>query len=565
MGFASGFQVGSQAVERALKRRDEEQERERLKSAMGLTAQEVQQRQATPEELSRARAETQTLAAQDAEIFGLTPQEQAAYAPQMPVEGQRIGLSRYQVGQQTFDRMPSQAELEAARYGAAADIVAERDPIAAQRMRRELTLARREEELYPLQRQSLEQQTKLGGLQLTSAQRAEDKTVSFDTGLADIYKQKFDKPEDRTVAILDLVEKTQGPKARMDLENSYTTGELNKMNVDAAKFQKGFQTSFTKGVDATMAWLDEQNPGFTLERKGNQIIQTNTDGTKRVFAQGNENAIMEQFAGMASPANFLTLARNIADRQKTEAMLKIERDKAETTKKYYESKTGLDRMGAASYFTGSDGNTYASIPTMGKNGLTTETIKINPDDVKFQRPGTEGKGAKDDKPIKVPEEGDKVTIGGKLKIADGMGNWIPADGNGRPVGIMPSERADFLKKANVPTNAIGELEWNINGTEVRLGSKAYDVKNPADIKELKSDYKRLGANTITVEEEQKNFPRPRSTGIIYDPYGASQRPRMGATQAEIDEFNARLGLQARNRAISQRQTDLYNQQLLGLE
>jgi hypothetical protein len=115
-----------------------------------------------------------------------------------------------------------------------------------------------------------------------------------------------------------------------------------------------------------MAWLDEQNPGFTLERKGNQIIQRNTDGTSRVFAQGNDNAIMEQFAGQASPANFLTLAKNIADRQKTEELLKIERDKAQTTKNYYESKTGLDRMGAATYFTGQDGNTYATIPKMSK-------------------------------------------------------------------------------------------------------------------------------------------------------------------------------------------------------
>ena len=40
---------------------------------------------------------------------------------------------------------------------------------------------------------------------------------------------------------------------------------------------------------------------------------------------------------------------------------------------------------------------------------------------------------------------------------------------------------------------------------------------------------------------------------------------MGATQAEIDAFNAQKALQARNRAIAQRQTDLYNAQQLGLE
>ena len=80
-----------------------------------------------------------------------------------------------------------------------------------------------------------------------------------------------------------------------------------------------------------------------------------------------------------------------------------------------------------------------------------------------------------------------------------------------------------------------------------------------------SDYKRLGANTIAVEEGQKDFPRTRPQGIVYDPYGASQRPRMGATQAEIDAFNAKKALEARNREIAQRQTDLYNQQQSGLK
>ena len=169
------------------------------------------------------------------------------------------------------------------------------------------------------------------------------------------------------------------------------------------------------------------------------------------------------------------------------------------------------------------------------------------------------------KPGDVKDEGIKATIGGKLYIADGLGKWIPTDGSGKPVGILPSERTKFLEKADLPANVIPQIPWNTNGTEVMFGGKAYDVKNPDDMKELKADYKRLGANTITVEEEQKNFPRTRPQGVVYDPYGASQRPRMGATQAEIDAFNAKKALEVRNREIAQRQTDLYNQQPLGLK
>jgi hypothetical protein len=585
MGFAAGFQAGSQVVERALQRQKEEELQKNLaeaykapSSGFGYTSEDMarmRQMQGAGEGAYNIEAVpgseggTPTLRYTPTGLnlgSGDMPEAPTNFAPQQ--------IQRY--GDQAVAGQFSPAQLRGLQAQAAARAVgASGDYRGAALLQQQAEEAEFNAKYRPLQLQSMQgqlagqaQQQALTGLQLKGAQRTEEKTVSFDAGLADIYKQKFEKPEDRTTAILSLVEQTQGPKARMELESSYTSSELNKMNLDAAKFQKGFQTSFTKGVDATMAWLDEQNPGFTLERKGNQIIQTNTDGTKRTFAQGNENAIMEQFAGMASPANFLTLAKNIADRQKTEELLKIERDKAQTTKNYYESKTGLDRMGAATYFTGTDGNTYATIPTMGKNGLTTETIKINPDNIKFQKPGTEGKGT-DMKPGKVAEEGEKATIAGQLRIADGLGNWVPAGPNGKPLGVLPSDRTKFLEKANIPTNMIPQIPWNTNGTEVMFGGKAYEVNNPADIKELKADYKRLGANTIAVEEEQRNIPG-RNTGLFavgqpYDPYGASQRPRMGATQAEVDAFNAQKALQARNRAIAQRQTDLYNAQQLGLE
>jgi hypothetical protein len=232
---------------------------------------------------------------------------------------------------------------------------------------------------------------------------------------------------------------------------------------------------------------------------------------------------------------------------------------------YYNNRGQLDKMGATQYFTGDDGNLYANTPVFKKDGtLEFKSTKVNPDNVKFQKPGTEGKGT-DMKPGKVADEGEKATIAGQLRIADGLGNWVPAGPNGKPLGVLPSERSQFLEKANIPANMISQIPWNTNGTEVLFGGKAYEVRNPEDIKALKADYKRLGANTIAVEEGQKDFPRTRPQGIVYDPYGASQRPRMGATQAEIDAFNAKKALEARNREIAQRQTNLYNQQQSGLK
>ncbi len=140
MGWAAGFQAGSRAAKDALDTYYATKERLDLEKAMGLTPQEVQARQATPDEISRAQAETQGLAAQDAAMFGNTapgeaPFNPAMYAPTMPQAGQRVGLSTYQIGNQTFNRQPTQAEIDAARYTAAADVVALRNPLEAQRMR----------------------------------------------------------------------------------------------------------------------------------------------------------------------------------------------------------------------------------------------------------------------------------------------------------------------------------------------------------------------------------------------------------------------------------------------
>lgn len=182
-GLAGGFGTGLQFGQ-AMQQRDE---RERLREAMGLTPQEIQQRQATPEELGRAQAETQRLAAQDAAMFGLTPQEQVSYAPQMPAQGQRVGAPQYGLGTQTFNRMPTQQEIESARYGAAANVIAERDPMAAMRMRQEQVRMQREAELAPLQKQQLEgsiesqaQQRELTGIQIGGAKRTAAEAQQMD-------------------------------------------------------------------------------------------------------------------------------------------------------------------------------------------------------------------------------------------------------------------------------------------------------------------------------------------------------------------------------------------------
>ena len=181
MGFAAGFQVGASAVERGLKMREERQERERLREAMGLTPQEIAARPPTQEELGRAQAETQARAAEEERMFPTDSSVQnrtglfsdnpadgpagAAYAPQMPYVGQ-MRTAQYRLGDQTLSRMPTQQEIDFARYAAAANVIAERDPVAAMRMRQEQIRMETEAKEAPLRFKGLEQQVALGGQQL---------------------------------------------------------------------------------------------------------------------------------------------------------------------------------------------------------------------------------------------------------------------------------------------------------------------------------------------------------------------------------------------------------------
>jgi hypothetical protein len=240
-GLTGGFQTGLQ-FGNAMQQREE---RERLREAMGLTPQEMQQRQATPEELGRAQAETRGLAAQDAAEFGLSPQEQAAYAPQMPVEGQRIGAPQYGLGGQTFNRMPTQQEIESARYGAAANIIAERDPFAAFRMRQEQTRAEREAVEAPLRLKGLEQQVARGGQELQTGELtlAEKKSAAADRERMNNFNTAFGEAnaaaeaEGRTLTARDIANLAKANKLSYSQENELIASQVNRTKAEVDQFR----------------------------------------------------------------------------------------------------------------------------------------------------------------------------------------------------------------------------------------------------------------------------------------------------------------------------------------
>lgn len=590
MGFAAGFQVGAQAVERGIQMREQDELKRNLAKAYAqpesftdytpAQQQQIQGLQSSGaydvEAIPGADGQAPTLRympKQGLDLQGDTPGGPIEVAPQQ--------VQRY--GGQTVAGQFSPEQIRGLQMREAARVLgASGDPVRASQLLQQADDIDYNARMRPMQEKAAAQNLALGGEQLTTAQRTNQLAagnLKAQDALAEL-RASGGPITSQTLAKLAADNKAD--------YNALLASELNQIGftektaaVEMKNLSRDWSKAVLGGAPAINKFLTAK---FDPDKNDNitpELVQTKAGfvvmyGGKQLNEYGTHkdlNTLAAQVNGMINDDPLGTLKTLAAVRASNASaavneaeigLIPAKKALLGSQTNYYNTRGNMEKMGATQYFTGSDGNMYASTPVFKAGKLEFESTLVNPKDVKFLKPGTEGK-EKDMKPGKVEEEGNKATLGGKLHIADGNGNWIPADGNGKPIGILPSDRTKALEKAGVPANLIPQIPWNTNGTEVMFGGKAYDAKNPADLKELKADYKRLGANTVQVEEEQKNFPRTRPQGVVYDPYGASQRPRMGATQTELDTFEADKQRRLRNQAIAQRQTDLYNQQQLGLE
>ena len=591
MGFAAGFQTGAQAVERGLKLREDEQLRQELAKAY---AQPETFTDYTPAQQQQIQG-LQTSGAYDVEaIPGAQGQAPTLrYIPKQgldlqgdmpggPIEVAPQQVQRY--GGQTVAGQFDPNLLRGLQMREAARVVgASGDPVRAAQLLQQADDIEYNAKMRPLQEQATRQQLELGGVQLGAAKRTEATAVANNAAMQEMADLRTKGPiTQETISAL-ATKHGADPTHLLNAELAQYNFTTASLEAESKALNKQLSKAALGGIPGMNKFLADKFDPDKTDNVTPEIVQTKAGfvvmyGGRQLGEYGSHkslNELVSNVSGMIS-GDPLGTAKTLAQIRANNAaaaahegeasLTGLKGKKLEAEANYYQNRGQLDKMGATQYFTGSDGNMYASTPVFGKKGLEFQTTQVNPENIKLQKPGTEGK---DMKPGKVEDEGNKATIGGKLHIADGNGHWIPADGNGKPIGILPSDRTKTLEKAGIPTNLIPQIPWNTNGTEVMFGGKAYDVKNPADLKELKADYKRLGANTIAVEEAQRNIPG-RNTGLFsvgqpYDPYGVSMRPRMGATQAEIDSFEADRQRRLRNQAIAQRQTDLYNQQQQGLE
>jgi hypothetical protein len=417
------------------------------------------------------------------------------------------------MGQQYAQSALTPDKVTGLRYGAMADVIAQRDPAAALRMRQEQTRMEREAELAPLQKKALETQVEAGKLGLTSAQqqiaKGEREAVTAKR-MDDFNAWRSQNPQADFAAINAEVQRLgMGVDEQFKVASNLTGIGEQDFKASQQRIQKLVKNQGLDGLLKAHKESNDLDPGshFEVIRGKGGVVSLNRVDTAtgkviqpNVFSGSEAETTAYLNKAAMDPATIIdytmNLAKNKAAIDESRAGVNLKNAQAgliPAQADYYKNRGALDRMGSAQYFEGKDGNTYAAVPVMGKEGLTFEVKQVNQPGVKFNKLG----GAGDGKPVEVKEEGTKVTIGGQLRVADGLGNWMD------PKGVLPSERVKVLKNANVPDNLVAQLPWNSAGTSVGFAGQAYDVRDPKDMKQLKADYERLGRTAIEVDEAQK--------------------------------------------------------------
>ena len=214
---------------------------------------------------------------------------------------------------------------------------------------------------------------------------------------------------------------------------------------------------------------------------------------------------------------------------------------AESLDRYHQGSLGLSRernaqaalsekMGAAKYFQGEDGQTYASIPTMSKTGgLQFQTVRVNPDGVKMA-----------DLKAKAPAELQKLPEDG-TRVKDAKGN-VYTYNEGEPIisgGIPKAGRTKFMSSIGLPPQAESYLEWMPGGRYVRIpgdSDSLYDVAEPRDAILVKAAVARwTDANAAETERRARG-------GITRNSYGTNTEAVMRGNAAELARHRRQLGM-----------------------
>jgi hypothetical protein len=455
----------------------------------------------------------QQLAAYDQGIAELT-RRQGLTAPDFSVASGAQNFGTRQEARQAA--APLRAEGLAGVYRRYGD-VEKADALETRAFDQQRAIARegREVQDFATRQAAAAQQSQLTGAKLTDIQRTQNLQAALDARLADINKQEFEKPEQRTQAILSLVEELQGPQAAAQLRANYTQQELNDISLQSKKFEEGYRQSRAKGVFSAMEWFDEQNAAFKLERDPKnpfRVIQVNQDGSRQLFADAkNERELGMIVDAKAKPGGWLELAKYDLDVKKAQDIADYYRARTQN-----ERQRGGESEAQQAFQRKVDGvlEGYQTAVGLGPAGQQAAAIYAREYD---QLRATAPKGLRappslsalnqaqqPEKPVKVEEAGVQYKMGGKLMQTDGRGGLISAK------GVLPDDRPAALKAAGVSDNDASRLMWSNDGDAVMFNNEEFDIRDKRDMKKLKEALEDYDVMQGRIAEEARLRGNPTS-------------------------------------------------------
>jgi hypothetical protein len=156
------------------------------------------------------------------------------------------------MGQQYAQSALTPDKVAGLRYGAMADVIAQRDPAAALRMRQEQTRMEREAIEAPLRTQALETQVKAGKLGLTKAEQdietgnltlAEKKRLAEDAERMNNFNKSFGEAnakaqaEGRTLTPNDIATLAKASNLSYSQENELIASQVNRTKAEVDQFR----------------------------------------------------------------------------------------------------------------------------------------------------------------------------------------------------------------------------------------------------------------------------------------------------------------------------------------
>ena len=127
---------------------------------------------------------------------------------------------------------------------------------------------------------------------------------------------------------------------------------------------------------------------------------------------------------------------------------------------------------------------------------------------------------KDEKPVEVPEQGKIMMRGGKRFMTDGLGGEVEIDPRGRPLGVMPSDRDNFVtKNLGMPPAMANQLEFSKDGRFILAPNGAeYDTQDKGDMARIKADITAFAAQDPVEYERRMLLNRsPAPNGLAFGP------------------------------------------------